>query len=615
MTARGANAGSDDLASRRAAIRRHLDAGAPWDACDAFREAVAARPDDPALLHEGALAHARAGATHEAHALIDRALAFRPPPRLVVELRSLRGRLWKDGVHRAREGVDTTELARRARDEYLAAYAIAHDPYPGVNAATLSLVLGERERAGALASQVLADLARRASPSSMWDLATAGEAELLAGDPGRARSHYADAVALASGDSGSVATMRRQVKLLARALPEAAALLPVLRAPDVVAFVGHMIDAPDRSQARFPPSIVPAVDAAIRARVAQWHAPVVFASAASGSDLIALDAALAAGAEVNVVLPFDREDFARTSVAPAGPAWIARFDDVLARASRVVTATDGLHQGDDALFAHAARLVEGLAVLRAAQLETVPAMLCVLDPASDAAEGGTKESFERWRRNVGAPEIIDLRSLRGAAPSAPRHRGHAPPPAATEPEPSALRRTLKTLLFADIVGYGRLSDALVPRVQLRFWDIVARVLASSRTPPRFANTWGDGLYVVLDEPRDGAELALGLAAAMEDGAWTGCGIEGTGAIRVALHAGPVFRGLDPVVGRENYFGASVTRAARIEPITPPGTVYATESFAASLASQGAADYAVEYVGLMELAKGCGEARLYRVSRA
>jgi class 3 adenylate cyclase len=58
----------------------------------------------------------------------------------------------------------------------------------------------------------------------------------------------------------------------------------------------------------------------------------------------------------------------------------------------------------------------------------------------------------------------------------------------------------------------------------------------------------------------------------------------------------------------------VTRAARIEPVTPPGVVYASEAFAAFLAATGRADFGSEYVGRLALAKGYGDARIYRVER-
>ena len=127
-------------------IRAHLDRGAPWEACDVFREAIAERQHDGELLYWGALAHARAGATQIAHALLDRADAERiagaghlvvedAPAALASEIASLRGRLLKDAFHRAPERDGARQLAVRAREQYLKAYAIARDPHPGITAA------------------------------------------------------------------------------------------------------------------------------------------------------------------------------------------------------------------------------------------------------------------------------------------------------------------------------------------------------------------------------------------------------------------------------------------------------------------------------------------------
>ena len=96
--------------------------------------------------------------------------------------------------------------------------------------------------------------------------------------------------------------------------------------------------------------------------------------------------------------------------------------------------------------------------------------------------------------------------------------------------------------------------------------------------------------------------------------WKAAGLSDTSQIRIALHAGPVFRGFDPIMGRDGYFGASVTRTARIEPVTPPGMVYASEAFAATLTASGPTGCALEYVGMLALAKGYGESRIYRLDR-
>lgn len=607
----------DEVCAR---IRAQLDHGAPWDACDAFREARAEHGTDAEFLYWGALAHARAGAAHEAHALLDQAQAAGAAPKRLVDILSLRGRLWKDEFHRAPDAADAALKAARARREYLATYERTGDPYPAVNAATLAAILGDRSEAERLAREILARLAPPAR-HTCWEHATAGEAYLLCRKWEAARDCYAAAFASAPGDAGSVATMRRQVRLLARALPEAATVLDVLPGATVFAFAGHMIDAAGRSSPRFPPALAPAVRAAVRERLARLREPVVYTSAACGSDLILIEAALEIGAEVNVVLPFDRDDFVRTSVAPGGAEWIGRFEAALAGASRVIMATDERYLDDDVLFDYAALLLEGLAVLRASQLETTPTLLCVLDADSEGGLGGTHASFERWQRHFNAPQTIDLRELREhqlAATVAPAHAPFTPAAAAPTKAPTVPigrpGRTLKTLLFADFAGYSRLHDAYAPLFQSRFLEQVAAEIAAAPVKPLDSKTWGDALYVVFESARDGADFALRLQAGMLAVDWKAAGLAESSPIRIALHAGPVFCGFDPIMGRDNYFGASVTRAARIEPVTPPGVVYASEAFAATLVAMDGHDFEPEYVGRLPLAKAYGELRIYRLDR-
>ncbi len=141
-------------------IRGYLAQGAPWDACDAFRAAVVAHSTDPELLYCGALAHARSGATHEAHALLDRAQSAAPmTPQLQADVLSLRGRLWKDLLYTRPDAPDAMAVAQRARDEYTAAWSLQHDPYPGINAAALALLSGDHDAATGLAREISARLA------------------------------------------------------------------------------------------------------------------------------------------------------------------------------------------------------------------------------------------------------------------------------------------------------------------------------------------------------------------------------------------------------------------------------------------------------------------------
>ena len=608
------SSGPTDEAVER--IQALLRQGAPWSASDAFRAAERVRADDPDLLYWGALAAARSGAGHRARELLERARAVRDiPPALLHEILCLGGRLWKDRVDPSVERLDDRDALEHARTEYRAAYAIGRDSYSGVNAATLSMLLDDRGEAVALAGEISERLTAATAPLTIWEHAALGECALLLGQADVARQHYANAWRLTSSEPGNVASMRRQIRLLRKVLPAAEAVLEVLPPATVVAFSGHLIDRHDQSPPRFPASLEPPVATALRAKLATYVSPVVYTSAACGADLLFIEAALDCGAEVNVVLPFDREDFVRTSVATGGTRWTERFDRALARVQRVVLATEESYLGDDVLFEHALHLVEGLALLRASQLQTEAVLLCVLDLASPALSGGTRSAYDRWVRTHGAPEVIDLRSLREQAPAqidAPAVA--AVPPAAAAFDAARPQRTLKFMLFADIAGYGRLHDAVAPLFHMRFLQVVADQIAQCAVPPLESNTWGDALYVVFGSAVDGAEFALGLLDRMQSVDWIAAGLSETSRIRIALHAGPVFCGFDPIMGRDNYFGSSVTKTARIEPVTPPGLIYASEAFVATLTSLGHGHYGFEYMGNLELAKGHGESRIYRLER-
>jgi hypothetical protein len=56
---------------------------------------------------------------------------------------------------------------------------------------------------------------------------------------------------------------------------------------------------------------------------------------------------------------------------------------------------------------------------------------------------------------------------------------------------------------------------------------------------------------------------------------------------------------------QNYTGVHTSRAARIEPITPPGCVYCSQAFASMSETLCVSDYECTYVGNVPLAKGYG----------
>jgi len=104
--------------------------------------------------------------------------------------------------------------------------------------------------------------------------------------------------------------------------------------PKLVVFSGHMIDAPDRRNPRFPMAKEGEVKELLEKQLAAMNAGIGFASAASGSDILFLEAMLARGGTIHLVLPWPAEEFEKTSVAIApGGEWVERFHKVLAQGS------------------------------------------------------------------------------------------------------------------------------------------------------------------------------------------------------------------------------------------------------------------------------------------
>jgi class 3 adenylate cyclase len=85
-------------------------------------------------------------------------------------------------------------------------------------------------------------------------------------------------------------------------------------------------------------------------------------------------------------------------------------------------------------------------------------------------------------------------------------------------------------------------------------------------------------------------------------------------LRVGGHLGPVYSGRDPILKCDNYFGAHVSRAARIEPVTPEKSVYVTETLAAVLAIHNANEFQCHYVGMTRAAKHYGKMRMFLLRR-
>ena len=96
----------------------------------------------------------------------------------------------------------------------------------------------------------------------------------------------------------------------------------------VFLFSGHMIDAPDRPEPRFPPDKEPIAARAVAERLSQLQAgpeDLALCGGACGGDLLFAEAALKLGLRLEIRIPFPEPTFLQKSVTFAGEKWRARY--------------------------------------------------------------------------------------------------------------------------------------------------------------------------------------------------------------------------------------------------------------------------------------------------
>src|SRR3954471_5435419 len=260
---------------------------------------------------------------------------------------------------------------------------------------------------------------------------------------------------LISGDYGALATTRRQLRLLIAFTHDPPELIEPLSGPGVLHFCGH------RLRARFPAEDIEPVAARIAAELERIAPGFGYGALASGADILCAEELLRRGAELHVVLPFDRDAFIRASVADAGDQWIARFDACMAAAESVTYATDDALEGEDVLFRYGTELAMGMALQRATWLDAPAAQLAILGGEQADQAAGTAVDVRTWSA-TGNPATV----LR--------------PPNAARPEPGSTRpegvRLVRSLIFADVRKFSTLTDEQLPRFTKVVLSELSRVL-------------------------------------------------------------------------------------------------------------------------------------------
>lgn len=584
-------------------INRLMANGDHLRAFDAAQQAIAQGNASPLLWHQMILSLARSGAVHRAIDLY-RQLPddiFRRDgmtPRLASDLKALWARLCKDLALTTGDGGSAALLAEAA-----AAYETVFDEtggaYPACNAASLWLLADDAARAQRLARSTLAVSQAEPGPPDYWRHATRAEAFLVLGDQNAATLQLRQAATLGGDDFAALASTRQQLARVCRAQSIDPAILSALRPPGILHFSGHMIGE------SFPAEREEETRVAIAEALRRHDVGFGFGSLAGGADVLFAEELIRRGAKLHLFLPFDIDEFKAVSVSNQGPGWMDRFQACLEQASQVTFTTGDRYLGDDSLFLYCTRVAIGFTMLRARALGAHALQISVWDgqAASPGKAAGTTADIALWRSHGLPAETIDP------------HTGAITPVTAafdrTVPTDQVGRRTPKAMIFGDVKGFSKLREEAIPTFCAQVLGRFAQVLKDFGPAILHRNTWGDAIYVVVTDAETAAAVVVRLQKAMHDIPFADIGLPSDMGVRLGCHFAPVFSLYDPVIDQPAFMGAHVSRTARIEPITPVGSIYVTEEFAAELsAGPAAGSFQLEYVGEVPAAKNYGLLRMY-----
>lgn len=287
------------------------------------------------------------------------------------------------------------KYGKLSANTYLESFNLTKSYYTGINAATMSRIVGNSMAAKSIAKEIEAILLPM--DRDFWEEATLAECYLLLKNHNKATEHYIRTREMMSSNWGSINSVHQQLWLLNHYTHVPKNILEFFKPPKITAFIGHMIDAPTREKPRFAPGMENNVRAAIRSSIMTYNIQIGYSSLACGSDVIFVEEMLDLGRNVQLIFPFNITDFIQTSVAFAGDHWVDRFYAILERDIPIHYLVDEPFSGDDYQFHLLALQISGLAMLKAQQMRSETHLLAVLSEFDlEAKTGGVRDLVNFW---------------------------------------------------------------------------------------------------------------------------------------------------------------------------------------------------------------------------
>lgn len=415
-----------------------------------YEDALAIRPRDSESRRQKCLLLGRLGKHDDSKGCAEDLINDFPDD---AESWAMRGRVEKDAwvdCWRQKDGTagdmrHEAEAESAILREAINAYATGFrkDPahyYSGINAVTLLHLLAHlcredtnaavrKEMEGGVRWAVRGALERNAK--DYWARISLAELEVLSGSKEAVDTAYKSAVAVADKDWFKLNSSRQQLELLQdlgfRPVEVEAGLAVLDRAlsrlnpPDkmwaprqVLLFSGHMIDAPDRAEPRFPPDKENTAAAALGAKLDELSAgpdDLALCGGACGGDLLFAEACLARGLKLEVRLAFDEPTFLQKSVAFAPGKWTERYFTVKANPhTTTLVMPEELGPLPKGTNAFARANLWQLYTSLAWGPERVR-FVCLWNRKGGDGSGGTQHMYETVQKYSGRVYVIDTTTL------------------------------------------------------------------------------------------------------------------------------------------------------------------------------------------------------------
>lgn len=473
-----------------------------------------------------------------------------------------------------------SKYAILSRDTYSKNFDITKSYYTGINAASMSAIAGRAKQGREIASRVIELI--DAHTKNFWELATLAEAFLLTKDRPSSVQRYIEARQLAGNDWGKITSVYNQLWLLNHYIPVPKDVMRVFSPPTVLAFIGHMVDHPNRATPRFPASIQDQIRNSIAGSIRTMNGGIGYCSLACGSDIIFVEAMESVGAEVHIFLPFAKEDFINASVRFAGTDWVDRFERLVAKFPVTYISKDKF-EGNDVIFAFQCKIIFGSAILRSRAYYQDPMLLTVHSEVDlKRKEGGTRDTIRLWP--LGERHInINPDAYVSMVPAEPR-QDRLPEP--VQSPTSSEKKIERPILYLVQVNLSQTPSLEKEKV----YKLINTKMKEELLIYRAFDMGSDSIFMAFDTETNAVEF-------VQDIVQNSKGSQKESEVKIGMHAGPAH--LEELSSGESivHEGPALTILQKLSQFAPAGSICVSDQFAALLALN-TKKFKLDYAGVI-----------------